>query len=137
VGTDATRPTSTARAFGFFFLPSSSLVVAQPASKPNPATIAHATVFTIPRIIDPSIPRRRAKINRSLYRKCLRFAGFNDDGLQRRYKLVFSPNLIDWTTVLDEAPADGTPRAWLVPDGQACRFYRIDTTLEPSETSDP
>jgi len=47
------------------------------------------------------------------------------DGLERRYRLLFSPNLEDWSTVVMEGIADGSPVSCPMPTGLTKGFYRL------------
>lgn len=57
-------------------------------------------------------------------------AGPGYDGLSRRYRLRFSPDLLDWHTVVAEGIADGPPLTHSVVDAKERGFYRIEMTIE-------
>jgi LmbE family N-acetylglucosaminyl deacetylase len=56
--------------------------------------------------------------------------GTGYDGLSRRYQLKFSPDLIDWDTVVAEGTADGTTVVYAIPSDLSQGFYRLVITLE-------
>ena len=52
-------------------------------------------------------------------------------GLARRYQLLHSTDMVDWTPVPGvEGVADGSPVAYPVPAGETRGFYRLSLTLE-------
>jgi len=46
-------------------------------------------------------------------------------GYSRDYQLQFSPDLVDWSTVVAEGIADGAPRSHPLPAGQQEGFFRL------------
>ncbi len=56
--------------------------------------------------------------------------GAGYEGLERRYRLKYSPDLVDWSTVVAEGIADGTPVTYPIPVGLQKGFYRLVITLE-------
>jgi LmbE family N-acetylglucosaminyl deacetylase len=52
------------------------------------------------------------------------------EGLTRRYQLLHSPDMVDWSTVVAEGIADGTPLTYPIPGGQTRGFYRLVLSIE-------
>lgn len=52
------------------------------------------------------------------------------DGLTRRYRLRYSPDLLDWHAVITEGIGDGAPLTHSVSDAGERGFYRIEMTVE-------
>ena len=57
-------------------------------------------------------------------------AGPGYESLTRRYQLLFSEDLVDWSTVVDEGIGDGTPLSYPIPDGLSQGFYRLYITID-------
>ena len=56
--------------------------------------------------------------------------GVGYERLTRKYKLLFSSDLIDWNTVLLEGTSNGTPITYPIPAGESQGFYRLKVILE-------
>jgi LmbE family N-acetylglucosaminyl deacetylase len=55
------------------------------------------------------------------------------EGLTRRYQLLHSPDMLDWSTVVAEGVADGTPLTYLIGDAGESGdrgFYRLALSIE-------
>lgn len=57
-------------------------------------------------------------------------AGPGYEFLSRRYQLLFSADLADWSTVVAEGLADGTPLSYPIPDEPSRGFYRLALIIE-------
>ncbi|RYD48860.1 MAG: hypothetical protein EOP85_02735 [Verrucomicrobiaceae bacterium] len=55
--------------------------------------------------------------------------GTGYEGLTRHYKLLYSPDLSDWSTVLASGIADGEPTSHNVQEPTDRGFYRVEMTL--------
>ncbi|QQL46276.1 PIG-L family deacetylase [Sulfuriroseicoccus oceanibius] len=51
-------------------------------------------------------------------------------GLTRRYQLLYSPDLVDWSTVVREGVADGALQSESIPEDQPHGFYKLDLIVE-------
>ncbi len=57
-------------------------------------------------------------------------AGPGYEGLTRRYRLRYSPDLLDWNTVVAEGIADGAPLTHSIGDAGDRGFYRIEMSVD-------
>jgi len=52
------------------------------------------------------------------------------EGLKRRYQLIFSPDLVDWSEIVTEGVANGVPFVYPIPSGHSRGFYRLILSIE-------
>jgi LmbE family N-acetylglucosaminyl deacetylase len=84
--------------------------------------------------LDPRLPDR-TNLSISADGRAVSFsvpaaAGAGYDGLTRRYRLQFSPDLSEWDLVVDEGIADGSPRGHSIDQPGTRGFYRLEMTIE-------
>lgn len=84
--------------------------------------------------LDPTVPDGTAlSLDRSLRRVVFTVpaaAGAGYEGRTRFYRLHFSPDLADWSTVVDESVATGETNSVPVALEPAAGSYRLDVRLE-------